>query len=101
MFVLSLLLEEYLSEKTSIITLVGNKAEDDWLPTRQISFRHAREIAEQWDTGSFHINTRCRTDILLPLLYLARRIIKVEEMVINSPSLNPLTKNSFLLYLFY
>lgn len=79
------LLEEYLSQKTSIITLVGTKAEDAWLPTRQISHRHAREIADQWDTGSFHINTRCRKDILLPLLYLARKIITVEEMVIKSP----------------
>ena len=74
-------LEEYLSEKPSIITFVGNKAEDAWLPNRQISFRYAQEVAEQWDTGSFHVNTRCRKDILLPLLYLARKIIRVDEMV--------------------
>ena len=76
-------LGEYLKEKHAIITFVGNKAEDAWLPNRQISLRYAREVADQWDTGSYHINTRCKIDLLLPLLYLARKIIKVEELVLH------------------
>ena len=75
-------LEEYLKEKHAIIAFVGNdKAEDAWPPTRQISLRYAQEVADHWDTGSFHINAKHKIDLLLPMLYLARKTLKLEELV--------------------
>ena len=84
-FFILLNVEEYLNDKHAIITFVGNKTEDAWLPNRQISLRYAREVAHHWDTGCYHINTRCKIDLFLPLLYLARRIIKVDELVTLPP----------------
>ncbi|KAK0514971.1 hypothetical protein JMJ35_002350 [Cladonia borealis] len=78
--------EEYLKEKHAIIAFVGNdKAEDAWPPTRQISSRYAQEVADHWDTGSFHINAEHKIDLLLPMLYLARKILKLHELALVKP----------------
>ncbi|KAK3175043.1 hypothetical protein OEA41_002289 [Lepraria neglecta] len=76
--------KHYINNPTSIICLVGNKAEDGWLTTRQVSVQDAAEVGNQYGMGSYQINTRLGRNVYFPLLYLARKVLQLEGLELFS-----------------